>query len=140
MLTGNARLVEFMLDQASVDVDVRDDADIEAKAITDDILRTQLCKTPHRRDTEGATALHYACMIASADIIRLLLERGANIYIEDERNRKAMEYFAINKSSGQALRAFSAFSNRARRKKFMKAGCEHFASVWGSLIPVDNFA
>ncbi|KAL5512878.1 hypothetical protein ACEPAH_3276 [Sanghuangporus vaninii] len=64
-------------------------------------------------DTNGATPLHYACMVGNSDIIRMLVERGALMKAKDGKQRDPTEYFNLR----QDLEAATVFRDLYLKRK-----------------------
>ena len=47
------------------------------------------------RDKDGKTALFYAVLEHNIDLCNLLMEKGANMYIKDDRNLMPVHYAAL---------------------------------------------
>ena len=125
VLTGNRNLVEFVLSQPTVGINATDNTNYEIDAPSEAVLRTQFSKTTHRGNTKGASALHYACMIANEGIIKLLIERGACVDATDNRNRKPLEYFPLCKSSNTALKSYNELLRMALMRRYMNSDSKH---------------
>ncbi|KAL5492069.1 hypothetical protein ACEPAI_3516 [Sanghuangporus weigelae] len=64
-------------------------------------------------DTNGATPLHYACMVGNSDIIRMLVERGALMKAKDGKQRDPIEYLNLR----QDLEAATVFRDLYLKRK-----------------------
>ena len=126
VLTGNQSLVELVVSQPTVRLNARDHTDHESHSQSDAILRTQFSRTLHRGSTRGATALHYACMIANEGIIKFLIERGASVEAVDSRNRKPLEYFQLCKSNSTALSSYNELLRVALMRQSINSDSKHF--------------
>lgn len=90
VLTRNPEMVQLILSQPGVDVRATDDSKHTAEASS---LRKEALGALAPTNTTGATALHYACMVGSSDIIEMLLKAGASPSKEDGSKKVPLEYF-----------------------------------------------
>ena len=96
VLSGDRELVNMVLDCSEVDVNaVRKPASDDLDSATSADLRHEL--GTRVVDTDGATPLHYACMTGNIEIIRLLVDHGADFKAKDKKQRKPIDYFNLDK-------------------------------------------
>ena len=71
-------------------------------------------------DTNGATPLHYACMVGNADIIRMLVESGAHMKAKDNKSRDPTEYFNIQQDLEAAIVFRDLYLKRKAEEELFK--------------------
>ena len=69
-----------------------------------EVLLAAGAKVDHQ-DKEGTTALHFACLCSNVEVVKLLLERGADPLLKNELGRDAMAFagFAAKKDEVMAV-------------------------------------
>jgi uncharacterized protein len=60
---------------------------------------------------QGKSALHFAVIRERADIVKLLIEIGANIEIKDNKGKTALDY-AIKQDNDEIIQLLKAAPNR----------------------------
>lgn len=60
----------------------------------------------HTFNTCGATALHFACMRADAEVLDLILEMRLDHDVADKQSRVPRDYFDYENADVQALRKY----------------------------------
>ena len=88
VLSGDIELVKKFLACSRVDVNVKYDH----KYLFDEEERGREFG-PDVSNTDDATPLHYAAMTGNIDIIRALVEHGADFKAKDHNGRKPIDYF-----------------------------------------------
>lgn len=107
VLTENPKLVSFILSQPTVDVNAPLETDFKDDPPALEIVRSEFCKSPLVDCTKGATPLHYACLIANDEIIKLLVGKGASYTLVDDQRRRPIEYFQLGPSTEPVLKMYN---------------------------------
>lgn len=120
VLTGEVDIVKQLLFQPAVDVNAGYDSQYTPKlSVREAELGTSVT------NTQGATPLHYACMIGNLEIIKLLMEYGASFDSLDDQGRAPIEYFDIERDP-ETVAEFRDLSIEWRRQdEFYKGGWLH---------------
>jgi ankyrin repeat protein len=79
---------------ALLDVLLQHGADVNAQVTSTKTYSMRIARTPSTN--EGMTALHVAAQAGRADLVRYLLEKGANPEIVDSNGRKAIDLVGSN--------------------------------------------
>lgn len=68
---------------------------------------------------QSATALHYACLIGSLDIIKLLLDRGASHEALDAQGRKPLECFNLHTVDMEVVKDYNELYSAWLKQRMM---------------------
>lgn len=83
------------------------------------------------KDVEGRTALHMACLFGQTEMVKALLDAGADPRVEDSEGNSASDY--IDMGADKLLRTANSISIKMFRDK--NAHCNHFVTIdWQSPI------
>src|SRR5207244_12026116 len=106
------------LASALVDVLLQDGADVNAQVTGTKTYSMRIARSPSTN--EGMTALHVAAQSGRADLVRYLLEKGANPEIADGNGRKAIDLVAgrTAASSAAEIRALLERTQPLKRYAF----------------------
>jgi cytohesin len=86
---------------ALMDVLLQHGADVNARVTGTKTYSMRIARTPSTN--EGMTALHVAAQSGRTDLVRYLLEKGANPEIADSNGRKPIDLAAANAAEIRAL-------------------------------------
>ncbi|KAH9478955.1 Caseinolytic peptidase B protein-like protein [Psilocybe cubensis] len=113
VLCCDTTLLKFILNLPRVDIAVQDESSFSSSSSAAyQLCRTQeLCPTiGGTESTQGATALHFACMRGDKDVLNLVLQRGgASAYNAlDHSQRTPLDYFDLDTVDLEALLAYQS--------------------------------
>ncbi len=78
----------------------------------------------------GKTALHYAIDRKKVDVIELLIKKGANLRLYDQRNKSALELIFKKLNQRSVLRLIKSFSDVNERDDFEGNTALHYAAQY----------
>ena len=107
ILGGNVGLVEYVLGLPEVDVTAKDVWQLADKDTSEFRIRLlELHGKLGNVETRYAMPLHFSCLSGNWDIIKTIIDTGANFEDQDGKGRTPMEYFDLETVEKDVLRKY----------------------------------
>lgn len=74
----------------------------------------QLGQNVNQTCTKGLTPLHYCCLYKKPDLIYVLVENFADIYIKDKNNRSPL-YYAVETNNSKIIKLLLCKANKKKK-------------------------